>query len=84
MHLTILCSQFHYFISRRLKRKGFSFCCVPSTVNSYLLAEGDMIMQIVFLHFIDFTCNNGERNTEICKKLLQKHKLTGRLGAGLL
>lgn len=66
MHLTILCSQFHYFASRSLKRKAFLFC-VPTTVNSYLLVEGDMIMQIIFLHFIDFTYNNGERNTEILR-----------------
>lgn len=64
MHLTILCSQFHYFASRRLKLKDFYFV-VLSTVNSYLLVYSDMMVHITFLHFIDFKYNNGERNAEI-------------------
>lgn len=55
-----------------------------SIINSFLLVEGDRLMHIVFLHFIDFAYNNGK---EILKsnKLLKKHtNLQGDLGAGLL
>lgn len=42
MHLTILCSQFHYFASRSLKLKvKVCYSVVLSTVKSCLLLEGD-------------------------------------------
>lgn len=47
MRLTILCSQFHYFASRDLKL--FLYSVVLSTVESHLLLEGDMIMQVILL-----------------------------------
>lgn len=65
MHLTILCSQLRYFAL--MSFKGF-FCyyfVVLSIINSFLLVEGDRLIHVVFVHFIDFAYNNGERNTEI-------------------
>lgn len=34
-------------------------------------------MQMIFLHFIDFTYNNGERNTEISEVVTKADKLAG-------
>lgn len=64
MHFTVLCSQFHYFASRSLKLTAFSFCCAEYS-GFDLLAEGDAVMRIMFLHFIGPTCDSGERNTEM-------------------
>lgn len=67
MDLTTPCSQLHYFPLMSLKGIfiTFYYFVVLDIINSLPLVEGDRIMHIVFLHFLDFTCINGERNTEI-------------------